>query len=85
MRDAGFARVSAFLTLRRRTVTAPIEAVVALEASLRASGALGRRLARTRPGTGLLGCRIAAVKARSGRARSTRPADPRAARFRRPG
>jgi len=36
---------------------------VGLEASLRASGALGRRLARTRLGTGLLGSRIAAVKA----------------------
>jgi hypothetical protein len=63
MRDAGFAKVRSFLTVGRRTVTAPIEAAVGLEASLRASGALGRRLARTRLGTGLLGSRIAAVKA----------------------
>jgi SAM-dependent methyltransferase len=63
MRDAGFATVHSFLTMRGRTVTAPIEAAVGFEAALRASGAFGRRLARTRLGTGLLGSRIVAIKA----------------------
>jgi SAM-dependent methyltransferase len=62
MREAGFSRVCTFLTVRGRTVTAPVLAPLGLEASARAAGSLGRRLARTRLGTGALGNRIAAVK-----------------------
>lgn len=62
MRDAGFKQVRTFLTLRGRTVTAPLPLTLGLEASARAAGRLGRRLVRTRPGTMVLGNRIAAVK-----------------------
>jgi SAM-dependent methyltransferase len=62
MREAGFTRVCMFLTVRGRTVTAPVLAAVGLEASARATGALGRRLARTLLGTRALGNRIAAFK-----------------------
>jgi SAM-dependent methyltransferase len=62
MRAAGFTRVRTFLTVRQRTVTAPIAAALAIEASARAIGGPGRRLARTRFGSRALGNRVAAVK-----------------------
>ena len=62
MRTVGFSRLRTFLTFRGRTVTAPVLAAEALELSARAAGPLGRRVARTRPGSGALGNRIAAVK-----------------------
>ena len=64
MREAGFTRVRSFLTVRGRTLTAPIAGGARRsKPRSRPSGALGRRLARTRLGTGLLGNRIAAIKA----------------------
>ena len=60
MRGAGFTRVRSFVALRGRTLTLPIAGALAVEAGLRAGGALGRRIARTRPGTLVLGNRIVA-------------------------
>lgn len=62
MREAGFSRVRTFLTVGGRTVTAPVAAALGLEAAVRATGTLGRRLVRTPLGTGALGNRIAAVR-----------------------
>ena len=62
MRQAGFTRVRTFVSVRGRTVTAPVVAAVALEAVVQAANGVGRRLGRTPLGAKALGNRIAAVK-----------------------
>lgn len=62
MRTVGFSTVRTFLTVRGRTMTAPVRLAEALEGAARATGRLGFRLVRTPIGMPALGNRIAAIK-----------------------